>query len=64
MLFDNQFKKHPLYNDTTNQNDIALMKLITKVPFSSKLRPVCLPQGRRVQRGDYGVREILYFKNY
>uniref|UniRef100_UPI00358F3A4A transmembrane protease serine 3-like n=1 Tax=Myxine glutinosa TaxID=7769 RepID=UPI00358F3A4A len=34
---------HPLYNSKTQDYDIALMKLQSKMQFSSKMLPVCLP---------------------
>ncbi|XP_043110255.1 uncharacterized protein LOC122355756 [Puntigrus tetrazona] len=34
--------KHPSYNNLTNENDIALLKLRTPVTFTDYIRPVCL----------------------
>ncbi|XP_038565982.1 chymotrypsinogen B-like [Micropterus salmoides] len=34
--------KHPNYNTTTNDNDIALLKLSSPVNFTDYIRPVCL----------------------
>lgn len=34
---------HPLYHRTTNDYDIALMRLQSDMHFSANLRPVCLP---------------------
>lgn len=35
---------HPLYNTTTNENDIALVRLTTPLDFSdSSITPICLP---------------------
>ncbi|XP_026133110.1 serine protease 27-like [Carassius auratus] len=34
--------KHPSYNNLTNENDIALLKLRSPVPFTDYIRPVCL----------------------
>ncbi|KAL5285031.1 TMPRSS6.2 family protein [Megaselia abdita] len=34
---------HPLYNPTTFDNDIGLLKLESSVKFDELLRPVCLP---------------------
>jgi hypothetical protein len=33
---------HPDYNDLTNDNDIALLKLSSPVNFTNYIRPVCL----------------------
>ncbi|XP_045899482.1 mast cell tryptase-like [Micropterus dolomieu] len=37
-----QIIKHPNYNTTTNDNDIALLKLSSPVNFTDYIRPVCL----------------------
>ncbi|XP_059387706.1 uncharacterized protein LOC132121957 [Carassius carassius] len=34
--------KHPSYNNFTSENDIALLKLRSPVPFTDYIRPVCL----------------------
>uniref|UniRef100_A0A8C1XRN5 Uncharacterized protein n=1 Tax=Cyprinus carpio TaxID=7962 RepID=A0A8C1XRN5_CYPCA len=34
--------KHPSYNNFTNENDIALLKLRSPVTFTDYIRPVCL----------------------
>jgi len=34
---------HPAYNVYTSENDMALLKLNKKVPFSAQLQPICLP---------------------
>jgi len=35
---------HPQYSRTTLRNDIAVLKLTKKIPFSRNIRPVCLVQ--------------------
>ncbi|KAF5298268.1 hypothetical protein FQR65_LT09779 [Abscondita terminalis] len=35
---------HPLYNERTRHNDIALIRLSTPVQFSDYIRPICLPE--------------------
>ncbi|XP_045899478.1 serine protease 27-like [Micropterus dolomieu] len=37
-----QIIKHPNYNTTTNDNDIALLQLSSPVNFTDYIRPVCL----------------------
>ncbi|XP_038565978.1 serine protease 27-like [Micropterus salmoides] len=37
-----QIIQHPNYNTTTNDNDIALLKLSSPVNFTDYIRPVCL----------------------
>lgn len=39
-----EFISHPNFNQRTKENDIALIKLATKVTFSSFIRPACLHQ--------------------
>uniref|UniRef100_K9J1C5 Transmembrane protease serine 2 n=1 Tax=Desmodus rotundus TaxID=9430 RepID=K9J1C5_DESRO len=34
---------HPNYDSKTKNNDIALMKLQTPLPFNDRVKPVCLP---------------------
>lgn len=34
--------KHAMYNFLTNDNDIALLQLISPVTFTSYIRPACL----------------------
>ncbi|RWS29267.1 secreted salivary gland peptide-like protein [Leptotrombidium deliense] len=34
---------HPNYNKTSQQNDIAILKLASKVPFNDDIHPICLP---------------------
>ncbi len=45
---------HPQYNEDTINNDIALIKLSTPVQFSSRISPVCLPQGKQASIGQRG----------
>ncbi|XP_069044036.1 uncharacterized protein [Lepisosteus oculatus] len=37
-----QIIKHPNYDSSTNNNDIALMKLSSSVSFNNNIQPVCL----------------------
>ncbi|XP_031695704.1 serine protease 27-like [Anarrhichthys ocellatus] len=37
-----QVIRHPNYNDRTNDNDIALLRLSSPVTFTNYIRPVCL----------------------
>ena len=34
---------HPLYDNHTQTNDLALLKLKTDIAYSPLIRPVCLP---------------------
>ena len=33
---------HPEYDASTNENDMALLRLTSAVPFTNYIRPVCL----------------------
>lgn len=54
--------KHPSYDETTNDGDLALLKLSSPVTFSDWIRPVCLaaersffPDGLRVWATGWGM---------
>lgn len=50
------YRKHPDYNPTTNENDVALVKLATPIKFSEKIQPICLPaQDEPLKTGDAAV---------
>ena len=34
---------HPLYNNRSHTNDVALLKLKTNITYSPLIRPICLP---------------------
>lgn len=38
-----QVIQHPLYNRTTLVNDIAILKLASRLNFTNEVQPVCLP---------------------
>lgn len=38
---------HPRYNRNTLDNDFAILTLSQELPFSDKVRAVCLPDGSR-----------------
>lgn len=40
---------HPEYNPTRFKNDIAVLKLAKEVPFSDRVRPICLPLTNALQ---------------
>ncbi|XP_033172900.1 vitamin K-dependent protein C [Drosophila mauritiana] len=45
MLSEHQVSQtfiHPLYNTTTNANDIAILGLATDIVFSKTIRPICI----------------------
>jgi len=47
---------HEIYNDRTFNNDIALLRLRTKVKYNEYIRPICLPPADMptpVERGSY-----------
>lgn len=51
---------HPLYNPSTFDNDIALLKLRSSVEFENILRPVCLP----FSTGDFAGEMVNYYRKY
>ena len=34
---------HPMYRDSSYNNDFSILRLHSPLPFSSSIRPVCLP---------------------
>ncbi len=46
---------HPLYQELYRENEIALVKLSTKVTFSNTIRPVYLPNGKSSLPGTKAV---------
>ncbi len=48
-------KKHPNYDSDNIVNDIALIKLSTKVTFNNRIKPICLPNGRKPIVGTQGT---------
>lgn len=42
--------KHPLYDNTTLLNDIALLRLTHKVEFSDAVMPICLPNNLNLMK--------------
>ncbi|XP_076153712.1 trypsin II-P29-like isoform X2 [Alosa pseudoharengus] len=45
-----QIIKHPNYDDTTNDNDITLLRLSSSVTFTNYIRPVCLAAASSIFR--------------
>ncbi|CAL8351935.1 unnamed protein product [Lota lota] len=41
-----QIIPHPYYNEFTYDNDIALMELISDVPYSDHIQPICMPSAQ------------------
>ncbi|XP_074545141.1 vitamin K-dependent protein C-like [Halichoeres trimaculatus] len=42
--------KHPNYDSTTADNDIAMMRLETPAPFSNYIVPICVPEREMAER--------------
>ncbi len=49
------FKIHPKYNRITNENDLAIIKLMSKTELTESIRPICLPQKNRDYAGQLGI---------
>ena len=45
------FKIHPYYDRSTQENDIAIITLARPVSFEGNIRPICLPQANRDYAG-------------
>lgn len=47
---------HPGYSETSSQQDLAILRLKSKVTFNSLIRPVCLPENSdRTYANENGV---------
>ena len=52
---------HPNYNNKSNLNDIAVLKLAQKLTFSNKVRPACLPFDEKFQMEDAtSLNNVIY----
>lgn len=57
--------KHPLYSSYRLDNDIALMKLSSRVTFNNYTRPVCLAKsGSKYERGSCWITGFGYIKTH
>lgn len=43
MYLTDTIRPHPLYNMTTSQNDICILRTQTLINFNANVGPVCLP---------------------
>ena len=47
--------KHPSYNDTTYENDIALIEVDGKIEFTNVVQPICLPEFKPLKKPFYDL---------
>lgn len=51
---------HPEFQYLTRQNDLALLRLNSVIPFQKRISPVCLPTPRQLSILSYSVDLILH----